>query len=652
MDTSRSFALIPWDDRPDHLHLPVHLAHLAGRQAVLPPRGLLSWGTSPGQPAALGEWLKQQTAAEAVLVAADMLAYGGAMACSEALPESTVRTHLAPLEALREAAPQVPILVFSSLVPRGAPLMATPAPSDLTGRQALHHRLIEYLAEGVIDYLLLAEGETCPSPLQTSPWEALWDLATSRGVNHRLGMLPGLVAAAPMLLTRVVLQSHPSPLHVAMRFPAPPASEEASRRLVDLAQSYLPILGARPCPDWEKADLVLFVHSRWEALPAAQDSGQDYPLQAPGWLGEVATALAQRTSVAIADVASPQGADPLLLEELVQYIELPHLAAYAGKGPIGDRLGWALAQGCLAAAARRQAQEAQHDFRQQQLPLVLQRQFQQMTRLLQAEKILILLLDSNRKRLTPLSIAHGFGPEELTALEFAADARFWSLALALKSFRLEAEEPGDWLEIPEVLATLGARNGVMVSLLSRYFRQDLLLEEERPMGLLCVLNKRRGTFTEEDETLLTLLARQTSAILRNVRYSETELELQEANRWLPRAQAQQQLLITRLLEDWGYQTVVRPWLEQHLPEGTPLWNLGRCHQAMEIQMREQLGTWAQGFLARHWCKRDLPAPFRTYRVRLPEQIPCRFSLPWPCTSEIEVDVSLTLEAIPVPKTGQ
>jgi hypothetical protein len=653
MDTSRPLALIPLDDRPDHFHLPVHLARLAGRRMVLPPRELLNRGPVPGQPAALGQWLQHQSTAEAAIVAADMLAYGGWLAAYSGIPsEATAQTHLAALEALRQGAPQVPILAFSALLGPPPALLSPPLPPEEAVRarhRALHQRLIEYLAEGVIDYLLLAPENGCQQPSPTSEQEALQALAARRGVSDRLGMPLGLRAATPLLLARSVLQAHPSPLRVAVRFPNQPGPEAASDPLAQLVRAHLAILGVQPCPQWEEADVVLFVHSQRGDGTAAQGPGKDDSIPGLEWLKEVETALNRGTLVAIADVASPQGADPLLLEELAESIGLPHLAAYAGKGSAGDRLGWALAQGCLVAMARSQAQAVTDDSRKRQVPLVFRRQFQQIARLLQVQKILILLLDPERHRLTPLSLAQGFEPEELAALEFAADSRFWSVALALKSMRLESPGDPDVPESSEVLATLGARNGLIASLLARRFRRDLLLEEERPMGLLCALNKRGGAFTEEDETLLTLLARQTSAILRNIRRSEAEMELEQIGQWLPRAQAQQQLLLTHFLEAWGYQTVVRPRLEQHLPEDIPWWNLGRFHQAVEAQMREQMEAWAQTFLARYWTGQTLAAPSGTCRVCLPERIPCRFSLPWPGTSEIEVEVSLTLEAFPEEK---
>lgn len=643
MDTSRPLALIPLDDRPDCSHLPIHLARLAGRRMVLPPRELLGHGSVPGQPAALGQWLQHQNTAEAAIVAADMLAYGGWLAAHSGIPsEATGQAYLAALEALQKGTSQIPTLVFSALLGPPPALMALPpGPQEQirARHRGLHRRLIEYLAEGVIDYLLLAPEEAAPS----SEWELLREWAAGRGVGDRLGMFPALRAAAPLLLARFVLQAHPFPLRVALRFLGQPGPEAGSDPLANLIQDGLAILGARPCSHWEEADVVLFVHSqKWDD---AQGAGKDHSTPGPGWLQEVTAALDRGAQVAIADVASPLGADPPFLEELAESIELPHLAAYAGKGSVGDRLGWALAQGCLVAVAWRQAQAATDDSRKQQLPLVFHRQFQQITRLLQVQKILILLLDPERHCLTPLPLAQGFEPEELAALEFPADSRFWSLALALRSIRLEGEGSLDVPEGCEALAAVGARNGLIASLLGRHFRRDLFLEEERPMGLLCVFNKRRGTFTEEDETLLTLLARQTSAVLRNIRRSEAEIALEQIGRWLPRAQAQQQLLLMHLLEAWGYQTVVRPRLDQNLPEDTPWWNLGRSHQAVEAQMREQLEAWAQTFLARHWSGQNLAVPCGTGRVYLPTRISCRFSLPWPCTSELEVDVSLTLQVV-------
>jgi hypothetical protein len=492
--------------------------------------------------------------------------------------------------------------------------------------------------------------------------EALEQLAAEHGVSNRLSMQPGVTATAVTLLTRVVLQAHGSPVRVAVRgavengrrtvpgtAEAPGGGDQPLRAAVE---AFMGTTGALAVPHPEEADVVLFVNTPRGDGPAAPagegkvgNEGNSETTGLHHFVDEIAYHLAQGAAVALADVAFPQGADPLLLEELAQRVPLPHLAAYAGGGPASRRLGLALAQGCLAAVARGRDRAAAADERQRHVFAVFHRHFQKIAQLLQAEKTVVLLLDKSRQRLTPLPIATGFDQAELEALDFAAKAEFWSLALALQSVRLEAEHAMDLPGHHEVLAALGARNGLMVPLLSRRFRQDLMLAEERPMGLLCVLNKRRGTFTEEDETLLTLLARQAGAVLRNMRHVEAEWEHQELVHWLQTAQVQQQLLLLRFIKDWGYQSVVRPEIESSLPAGVSAWDLGEAHQAVEVQMRERLRAWTQTFLKTHWCGRILHPPRGAGRIRLPDEIPCRFSLPWPNTAEVEVEVSLTLEAV-------
>lgn len=76
---SAPVAFVPLDDRPVTRQLPELLGRIAGRNVIMPPRGLLGRYLRAGNPEAIIAWLNSPTArrADSFVISTDMLAYGG-----------------------------------------------------------------------------------------------------------------------------------------------------------------------------------------------------------------------------------------------------------------------------------------------------------------------------------------------------------------------------------------------------------------------------------------------------------------------------------------------------------------------------------------------------------------------------------------------
>ncbi len=83
---------IPLDDRPCTRDFALQLAAILGEELILPPDRCLGHFLQPGDPPAVGRWLLEQALSlDALVVAADMLAYGGLIASrslARSLPEA------------------------------------------------------------------------------------------------------------------------------------------------------------------------------------------------------------------------------------------------------------------------------------------------------------------------------------------------------------------------------------------------------------------------------------------------------------------------------------------------------------------------------------------------------------------------------------
>jgi hypothetical protein len=115
--------IVPIDSRPVTGQFPQMIAKVAGIDVDLPPPTFLGRYLQPGEPASIGSWLLAQdyTDCAGVVIAADMLAYGGLIASRA--PDTSAeqaQRNLQQISALRRAHPTVPIYAYVALM-RTAP---------------------------------------------------------------------------------------------------------------------------------------------------------------------------------------------------------------------------------------------------------------------------------------------------------------------------------------------------------------------------------------------------------------------------------------------------------------------------------------------------------------------------------------------------
>lgn len=647
MEQARSIALLPPDDRPGHFSLPLKMARLAGYTLSLPPRRDLGWFRTPGHPLALGQWLRQQHQTAAAIVTAEALSDGvRAPSAPEASPEEALHS-LTILEELRHRAPELPLYVSHTLENPSSEVS-----SPFT------RRLLEYLDQGIVDYLALVREGTPAAAFPPAEQPSCLALAEQFGGRDRLGFLPDTRASLLVLLARFINRAEDFVPRVRVGYAreagvawAVPGSHQPFQTETE---EVLKVAGAQIVGLNEEADLVLFVNTPHEEDGPEEGSSPPPAGTAPPhpFVREVARTVNQGLAVAVADATFPQGADPLFLEELAGAVELPRLAAYAGWGTAGDALGTAVAQACAWLAAQRQARAASLEAAttQEQLGRVLRRLLHKIAGIMQVQKLFLLLLDEAHKSWTAWPLAKGYTPEEVAHLRFPADHGFWTSVLAFPTIHLTADRKADWPGATDLLATLRLRNALIAPLMARRMRSDVLEEEEVPVGVLCVGDKRDGDFTEEDGQLFRILSRQVAAVLRNAGLLlTTDQAVEEASSaWKSVCQIQQELLLARFIADWGYQAVVRGEIEAILPPGATPKDLGESHRPLEARMQTRLDPWARALFERHWQGQEMAVEGLAGRGRIEALEACYVTLPWPCTAEVEVEVrlSLSMEAVP------
>ena len=407
--------LIPLDERPVNTRYPAQIAAIAGVELIVPPAELLSHGRTPASADGLGTWLDEQAAElDALIVSFEMLGYGGLIA-SRITDEAagTIIGRIERLRSLKKRHAGLRILGFnvitrvsnaddaveepaywadygrrlfqlSGLLDREAQgeivadeltTLEAEIPAeyraDFLLRRMRNHTVnlagLGLLAEAALDLLVLSSDDTSPfgMPSREKRWLSEW--AGRLQLDARLLMYPGADEVGCALLARVINQANGYEPTFEVRY-AVPGGDRVVAPYEDgpisvTIERQVRAVGGRIVA--HGGDLVLLVNppverrSEWHPDYAEAERAQRTP-----YLERMVRKIAtERRLVVVADVAYPNGSDPVLIELLQAHVALPRLAAYGAWNTAGNTIGTALAQGCAARLARTEAQhEAQRRF--------------------------------------------------------------------------------------------------------------------------------------------------------------------------------------------------------------------------------------------------------------------------------------------------
>jgi hypothetical protein len=438
-------AVLPLDDRPVNYDYPRYLARAAGLEILLPPREWLGNPWRVSRHADLVDWLAQTALeADSLIVAIDTLAYGGLIPSrTSSEPVEVVLDRLTILRDLKTARPQQPILAFNVIMrisradssEEEKPYWGTygsrmfrlsylehkvelgeASAAEITERHSLqteiptevytdyrqgrarnhavNRTMLDWLAEGVFDYLLLPQDDTADYGWNIAEARDLQAMIRARGLTERAITYPGADEIGCLLLARYACQRmgfSPRiwPRYSSVSGPAVVTSYE-DRPIHELLKAHLGPLGGVVADSPDSADLMLFINAPaeaqgwgsyqwlvWQGLDAiraqlppefhtyldgfAADEGlritrreMQTPRRSPEeFVRALLAALDSDHPVALADVAFVNGADLILGNLLLQHPEVVNLAAYAGWNTAGNTLGTVLAQALIRALALR-----------------------------------------------------------------------------------------------------------------------------------------------------------------------------------------------------------------------------------------------------------------------------------------------------------
>lgn len=376
--------LLPLDERPVNTRYPVMLGAIAGAAVELPPQ--LGRFREPADPSLLIDWL-DSTASNMVahIVSFEMLGYGGLIPSRLTHePAANVITRLEYLRNLHGSvlgfnvitrinryndATEEPgywadygeaLYALSQAMHREGELPPTDVPrairEDFLRRRLRNHTVnlaaLELLADHALDMLVISSDDTGDVGLNVQEKDWLQTMASRFDFGDRLLMYPGADEVGSVLVTRLLNQHYERRPCVHPVYIVPEGRQHhAPYEDVPVEVTVTRQLRAAGCIEGdESAEAWLFINP---PLPDAPDwLGYTEPIAShephlDAALHAIEQALSAGKQVWIADVAYPNGSDPLLMDKLLARFNLDDLSAYGGWNTAGNTIGTVVAQGCI-----------------------------------------------------------------------------------------------------------------------------------------------------------------------------------------------------------------------------------------------------------------------------------------------------------------
>ncbi len=372
--------LVPLDERPVNVRYPQMTAAIAGATVITPPSAILSKRRQPADREALSQWLRETApTCDATVICLETLAYGGLIA-SRTSHEPAWEV-LSRLSVLRELPRPMYVANLITRVNRdnnsteepdywreyGSLLFqfsnrpddeqfAASIPADIRHdflwRRARNHAVNQAVLTDAanFDLLVIASDDTDPRGMPARERAQLAALRDRLNLTDQVLMYPGADELGCTLVARLLNRERACRVFVDY---AIPGGDQVTAKYEDRAvcftvEGQLAAVGGVWVESPSEADLILAINppseagQEWELVDAQHERETRTPFIKAA-IQRIKQALESGQRVAVADVAYPNGADPILIEQLLHEIPIAQLAAYGAWNTAGNTLGSVLA---------------------------------------------------------------------------------------------------------------------------------------------------------------------------------------------------------------------------------------------------------------------------------------------------------------------
>lgn len=395
--------LAPLDERPVNTRYPQMVAAIAGAELALPPVKVRGEGRAPADTQAVASWLAEQAKdADGIVASVEYLAWGNLI--NSRISPASASDGLARLSALdglknvfafglitrvsnandcveeplywkdwgtrcyalsqllhKESAGALTSEEGEKLIALRAEIPAAFVCDWLVRRarnHALNLALIERLASGNLDFLLITSDDTSPwgLPSREKAYLEGWLKILGPATDGRTMMHPGADEVGSALVARMLCKQFGKSPKICPVY-SHPGGEELVAPYEDRAvrltvEGQIGACGGQLWPDPETADIILAVltpspvRTEWRASFAESErEGRTADYEA--LLEKIGAWQEAGKLVALGDVAYPNGADPLAIELLFAEsspVKPGLLASFGAWNTAGNSLGTTVAQ--------------------------------------------------------------------------------------------------------------------------------------------------------------------------------------------------------------------------------------------------------------------------------------------------------------------
>jgi len=388
---------IPLDDRASSWQFPQKLGEIGDSEVVIPPNEFLGHFFDPGNSDAILNWIKTQDLNEfdAAVVSIDMLAYGGLVASrANRVTLDQAIERLAIFKEIRKSAPKLKIyaqnvimrlaLTYDNenssyynkftewatlggahaidskdrllLLEKNIPEKAIHDYRSARVRNFKVNQLVmEFVKEGVIDYLILSQDDATPEGLHVIDRNRLQEDIKKSGLKDKVVIQPGADEVAMLLLTRALNKVHDQETSVKVIYCSLEKSETVMPfediSLNQTVSRHIISAGAKEVDQEAKADVLFYVFS-----------SRDREGRAVSFAKEIENSIKQGRKVIVADVdpiGNIQGGDETFTTELINRNLFPALSGYASWNTAGNTIGTALPHGLIFTLAEKKLMKSQ-----------------------------------------------------------------------------------------------------------------------------------------------------------------------------------------------------------------------------------------------------------------------------------------------------
>lgn len=399
---------LPLDDRPCVYDFPVKLAEILNWKIFLPPPEFLGNFTIPGNFDRLFNWLSGNIkGADTLIIYLDGLIFGNLLASRG--KKTALLTALKRAEKLKKLLrqnPQVHVFAYSIIL-RNAPsgeslwrvknaekiakvsadisrqikkdnmslkknwwekldldyfaenykIKKSFIVSYLKTRQRnfnLNKLFLEWLKEGVLDYLWMGSDDTAPASLGALEYKILKRKIKRFKLNNKVFLYNGTDEGSQLMLAFYATKK----MNMAPKF-FPVYFPEGAKKIITKYEnksieknltSQLRAAGASPAASRDRADIILYVNcpkdSQEEALLQEEKEVyfKDYYKKMASLLNKD---MKKKRLISLVDVAYANGADVSLVKFLEKKIYLGRLASFSAWNTAGNSIGTAISQSIL-----------------------------------------------------------------------------------------------------------------------------------------------------------------------------------------------------------------------------------------------------------------------------------------------------------------